>query len=639
MSASVQVLCPNGRRQNVKITPNSKLLQVLEEVCKKQGFLPPEEYELKHGRNTLDIGLSFRYSNLPNNAKLELVKAAKARTETTVIIALQLETGERLQHEFDPGVTLWELLQYWEQKPEAEQQQLTSIKKDGDTELHPVCLYMREDVIGELALKATSLRSLGLTGGKAIIRCLHRPIDSATLEQIRQRLEKEQVKQAKLDALNYQRQKSEEAELPKKQNAIPTSTGSSETSMDTQSAESIAMDTESSENSAFQSRKRETEISPPGTSHKESKLEQVVEAMETDQQQAPSSDVSTASTDSVVLSGGVPTGIPGVTMFRPGAGEFSADQQQYIMDVAQSILGQMTAGNGPQQQQPSQGRGARPRQVLQPTPSPFADFKFPEETKGKELYKNELSEVSREDFKPCDREIVVYRVDEPVSISPDQGDVPDSFFEVTEHDVRRMMKDLQKSVKDMSDQPLMTQSMRKAELEEKFSKYERAVVRFHFPDKVVVQALFRPLETVFALTKFVKEHLDDRTMSFYLYTTPPKTVLKDPSNNLIEAGLVPASVVYVGTESQKEKYLSAQVMCTKSTLLEAEKTAMNWHYKHTMSQPGVSGASTSGASGGATAGTSASGIGASGNTRSAAPTGSGNTGEKKTPKWLKIGKS
>lgn len=26
--STVQVLCPNGRRQNVKVTPNTKLLQV-----------------------------------------------------------------------------------------------------------------------------------------------------------------------------------------------------------------------------------------------------------------------------------------------------------------------------------------------------------------------------------------------------------------------------------------------------------------------------------------------------------------------------------------------------------------------------------------------------------------------------------
>lgn len=28
MASSVQILCPNGRRQNVKVTPNTKLLQV-----------------------------------------------------------------------------------------------------------------------------------------------------------------------------------------------------------------------------------------------------------------------------------------------------------------------------------------------------------------------------------------------------------------------------------------------------------------------------------------------------------------------------------------------------------------------------------------------------------------------------------
>ena len=34
MASLVQVLCPNGRRQNVKVTPNTKLLQ----VCKHKGI-------------------------------------------------------------------------------------------------------------------------------------------------------------------------------------------------------------------------------------------------------------------------------------------------------------------------------------------------------------------------------------------------------------------------------------------------------------------------------------------------------------------------------------------------------------------------------------------------------------------------
>ena len=38
--------------------------------------------------------------------------------------------------------------------------------------------------------------------------------------------------------------------------------------------------------------------------------------------------------------------------------------------------------------------------------------KFPESTKGQDLYRNELSDVNKEEFKPCDRETVIYRLDE-----------------------------------------------------------------------------------------------------------------------------------------------------------------------------------------------------------------------------------
>ena len=34
------------------------------------------------------------------------------------LIALQLESGERLQHSFSPGTTLWEILMHWENIPD-----------------------------------------------------------------------------------------------------------------------------------------------------------------------------------------------------------------------------------------------------------------------------------------------------------------------------------------------------------------------------------------------------------------------------------------------------------------------------------------------------------------------------------------
>ncbi|KTG00209.1 hypothetical protein cypCar_00046589 [Cyprinus carpio] len=46
--STVSVLTPNGRRQTVKVSANTPLLQVLEDVCKKHGF-NPEEHGLKCG--------------------------------------------------------------------------------------------------------------------------------------------------------------------------------------------------------------------------------------------------------------------------------------------------------------------------------------------------------------------------------------------------------------------------------------------------------------------------------------------------------------------------------------------------------------------------------------------------------------
>jgi len=37
--------------------------------------------------------------------------------------------------------------------------------------------------------------------------------------------------------------------------------------------------------------------------------------------------------------------------------------------------------------------------------------------------------------------------------------------------------------------------MRRAKLEEQYSKYERVVIRIQFQDKLVLQGLFRPRET------------------------------------------------------------------------------------------------------------------------------------------------
>ncbi|XP_076791425.1 tether containing UBX domain for GLUT4 isoform X5 [Arvicanthis niloticus] len=168
--SAVSVLAPNGRRHTVKVTPSTVLLQVLEDTCRRQDF-NPSEYDLKFQRTVLDLSLQWRFANLPNNAKLEMVPVSRSREgpENIVRIAVQLDDGSRLQDAFCSRQTLWELLSHFAQTRERLQQL---------GERTPVCVYMRDEVTGRAALQNTTLQSLGLTGGSATIRFVIKQCDT-----------------------------------------------------------------------------------------------------------------------------------------------------------------------------------------------------------------------------------------------------------------------------------------------------------------------------------------------------------------------------------------------------------------------------------------------------------------------------
>ncbi|KAK9729870.1 UBX domain [Popillia japonica] len=159
-SGNVIVLTPNGRRQNVKVSPNTTFLQIIEEVCKKHGF-SPEEYDIRHHKQILDINATLRFSGLPNNAQLELCTSTKTRVESEVTIGIHLESGNRLLGTFQPSNTIYEIL-----------------SKLTPEELEPsknsVIIYMRQEIYGLDAFKSTDLKSLGLTSGRAILRLIHK---------------------------------------------------------------------------------------------------------------------------------------------------------------------------------------------------------------------------------------------------------------------------------------------------------------------------------------------------------------------------------------------------------------------------------------------------------------------------------
>ncbi|NXX95472.1 ASPC1 protein, partial [Centropus bengalensis] len=172
--AAVSVLAPSGRRVTVRVGPGTVLLQVLEEVCRKQGG-SPGEYGLKFQRSVLDLSLQWRFARLPNNAKLEMVPVSgRVGIGNTVRIAFQLDNGSRLQDTFLCHQTLWELLNHFATIRELLEQR---------GEFSPVCIYMRDEISGKDALEKTTLKSLGLTSGTAIIRVVLKKCSSSGQEE------------------------------------------------------------------------------------------------------------------------------------------------------------------------------------------------------------------------------------------------------------------------------------------------------------------------------------------------------------------------------------------------------------------------------------------------------------------------
>uniref|UniRef100_A0A672Y3M4 RBD domain-containing protein n=1 Tax=Sphaeramia orbicularis TaxID=375764 RepID=A0A672Y3M4_9TELE len=421
--SAVTVLTPNGRRQTVKVSPNTPLLQVLEDVSKKHGF-NPEDHGLKFQRTVLDLTMPWRFANLPNNAKLEMVPSARkqAVADSQVRIALQMEDGSRLQDSFSCGQSLWELLTHFPQISTSDMSQST-----------PVCVYMRDEVCGEEALKNTSLKSLGLTGGSAIVRFLLKNNKAQDEEDGRDATEPDAVSTTPTSASNSGPDRPEETpHAPSPVDAINT----------------------------LPVRPEE----PPN-------VQDAVRPKEPPPAETPSTSSSACSSSSAPSAPFIP---------------FSGGGQR---------LG------GPE-------GGARPS-----SSSLSALTAAVESPKAK---KAKSSHSSTQKVRLMEREPLIYHLDSLSHHMDDNRDLPDEFFEVTMDDVRKRFAQLKSERKLLEESPLMTKALRESQMKEKMDRYPKVVLRVQFPDRHVLQGFFRPLETVAAVRQFVRSHLEDPKLSFYL---------------------------------------------------------------------------------------------------------------------------
>lgn len=137
--------------------------QILEEASLK-AELNANEHDLKHHRTILDMSQIFRFSGLPANCELEMVPTRngprKDIDQNDVGIVLQTEARGRLEGTFKPGNTLLEII-------------TQLCPEEADLSSNPVIIYMRSDVQGTQLAEVT-LKSLGLTSGKGLLRLIHK---------------------------------------------------------------------------------------------------------------------------------------------------------------------------------------------------------------------------------------------------------------------------------------------------------------------------------------------------------------------------------------------------------------------------------------------------------------------------------
>ncbi|EDW24513.1 GL23357 [Drosophila persimilis] len=427
MEKRVTILLPNGRRQNVSVTANMTLLEILETVCSKHGY-DSEEHCLKFHNKDVSLTQQFRFSGLPNNCVLEMEPTEKRRTVSNVVVCIQLSDGSREQGEFAPNDTVWQVVQ-------------KLCGRQVKTFDSPIIIYMRSEVIGQKNMEQTTLKSLGILEGRAMMRLVDK-----------------KPEELKTQANVYK--PPEVQPKPKDDDAQP-STSRSTTSGTGGGGFALT-------SNMIKSLKR---TAPEGNSDAQNDEEMPPEKDE--QPEAPKYD------------------------WGSGSG--------YSLNNAEAKPMQMEndADDSP-------GRAPPVVNVIGP------------------------------------RQAVLFSLD---ATHKQTDELPDSFFDLTVNDLKMVLRDLKRTSAGDDDAPLLTAKLRELERQKamlaKLNQYKDCVLRIQFPDRFVLQGIFKPHETMAKVEDFVREFLVNPSEKFNIFTIPPKKVLPS-SETLLELNCVPNAVVHFG---------------------------------------------------------------------------------------------
>ncbi|XP_011177233.2 tether containing UBX domain for GLUT4 [Zeugodacus cucurbitae] len=437
MEGKVTVLTPTNRRQNVKVTPNTTILQILEEVCQKHG-LDSHEHCLKHHNKEVGLTQMFRFSGLPNNCLLEMSQTERRRTESMVNICIQLEDGSRVQGEFKPSNSLWQVIE----------ELGSEVLK---TYASPVAIYMRQEIIGKERMAETTLKSLGIIEGRAMVRVIDK-----TAEDL----------------------------------------------------------------------KSQANVYIPPT---------VKEKPKEDEEKAITAQPN-ANKDGGSGGGGFKITKDLVQSLKKSTSDANTENDATLVNTASTALAKES-----EPEKPKYDWGSGIGYSIQSSRH--------EQDSAKDLNNDNEDDHAEMDIEPeiniiGERNAVLYSLD---ATQTQAEELPDSFFDLTVEDLKLVLRDLKKASRGEEDAPLLTERLRQLEGQKtmlnKIAQYKNCVIRIQFPDRLVLQGIFKPIDKVSDVMDFVRKFLHDDRSDFHLFTIPPKYILP-LDKTLLELDFVPTAVVH-----------------------------------------------------------------------------------------------
>ncbi|KAF7819466.1 plant UBX domain-containing protein 1 [Senna tora] len=154
------------------------------------------------------------------------------------------------------------------------------------------------------------------------------------------------------------------------------------------------------------------------------------------------------------------------------------------------------------------------------------------------------------------REIHVFETS-PLSTAPNTAanaeETDDDYYDFTAEDYYRLLATKKE------DKFLKTRKIREAEEAARRSRINKAVIRVRFPDNHTLEATFHPSETIQSLVDLLTKVISKPEQPFYIYTTPPKKLIKDMSQDFYTAGFCPGAIVYFSFDTPKGESVVADM--------------------------------------------------------------------------------